>query len=122
MDQIVTLQTVCAKAYYTLYPFHENLSDEFRTNTCKYICDNPEVFKAIEIDPSEQIFEKVNKFITTISVDEFTQLFSEGGSVHRNYLQEKYNCMKETPTYYIVTRDKKNIKKFVEVVVANITL
>jgi len=121
MEQNI-LQSVCSRAYYVLYPFHEILSDEFRTDTCKYIHEHPEIFKLIEVDQDEKIFEKVNKFIANISVEEFIQLFSEDGIVHEYYLREKYNCMKETPTYYIVTRDKRNIKKFVEVVIANIAL
>lgn len=114
------LISVCFKAYYKIYSDSEVLPEKFSTHTCEYIAKNPDVLKLVE--PSSKsnditIFEHVNNFITNVTLSEFSELYLKcDNTIHPNYLREKYNLMKDTPTYFIVTRDKKYLKMFADVV------
>jgi hypothetical protein len=113
MDKIIA--EVCFKAYYCLYDFSQEIDDKFRTNTCEYICGNYEQVNLLGLNlESIQPFDKVNNFIYNVTYDEFVELFDP--KLHPNYLKEKYKCMKETPTYFIATRDKENYNKFINAV------
>ena len=105
--------------------FYKIDNDEFRLNTCKYVCDNYELVASVLPDTcDEKLYDEcqlINDFITNLTQDEFVTLFNNKpvlDSSGLSHLSEKCNQLKQTPTYYIVTRDKENIKKFVEVVVA----
>lgn len=125
------LRLVCNKAFYQFYPFYQTLSDRFRTHTCEYITEHKDVLNMIKedlgknmrfalsgtlLDDEVLIFEQVHNFISNVTLGEFIGLYLMNSIEHPNYLREKYDQMKDTPTYFIVTRDDKHYQIFVKMV------
>ncbi len=106
----------------------EELNEELRFNTVKYICENQNNSVANEllnkfcldnkINKNDLLTEinKINNFVLNVEIKQFSQLVYDENT-HVNYCEEKYNQMQNHTTYFIVTRDKVNYKKFYDAVV-----
>ena len=110
---------LCFKFYNT----HNEIDDKLRFHSIEYCSTYPEFCKELfEHNPkSEEICElilKTNNFIQNVSEDKFIELFSDKNDPNysSNYLREKCVQMKNTPSYFISTRDSKNFTKLMECV------
>ena len=106
-DNVIVL--LCTKIYYS----SETISDSYRFDTLSYVSNNTGLIDELffdnpNIEEIKMEIASMNNFILNADFEFFKKMFEE--NTHEKYMKEKFGQMKSSPTYFIVTRDKSNLK------------